>query len=107
MNVLENMVIALDGLQGRQRTILEDVYVVYVDVVNNKTKPRAASNILEIYEAAKDNSKPIGLVTISYAPMTISQVPFVGISTSEEEVLTHALAEIQDSVSMGLNEEDE
>ena len=86
-----------NSIPPRKRNDVDEVEVVFVDIVNGKSKPRREFTFQGILVALQDGSKPVGLTFIHWQSADkMSMKAFPGLSPVEESTLAEAFAEAQD-----------
>jgi hypothetical protein len=96
LSFFENVDSILTRMTPRNKADIDEVIVVYIDTVNGKPKHRTNYNLLEIWTALNEGSKPIGLILMNWNGNDIKMKEFPNITTEEQAILVHALAETQD-----------
>ncbi len=100
----------IESIPPRKRGIIDEIEIVFVDIVNTKAKVRRTLNLFELFNAIKDGSEPIGLILINWSdPEEMQSRELPGISIEEQSLLLNAFAEAQDELkevhSEGNNED--
>src|SRR5208337_4072825 len=89
----------------RKRVRIDEIEVVFLDVVNGKNQARRAFTFADILEAIEDGSKPIGLILIDWNdPEKMESKEFSGLTPDEVQILMNAFAEAQDQQKDDLGE---
>lgn len=87
----------MKSLPRRRRHRIDEVEVVFVDLINGRAKPRRAFTFMDIMEAVEDGAKAIGLIIVDWSdPEKMEMKEFAKLSTEEQSILAAAFAESQD-----------
>lgn len=96
-SLFESGSVIMKSLPRRQRHRIDEVEVVFVDVVNGRAKPRRAFTFMDIMEAIEDGAKPIGLIIVDWSDSDKMEMKeFPSLSTEDQSILAAAFAESQD-----------
>lgn len=96
LHLFEGLISLVGSIAPRNLKKVSDSEIVFADLVNGKLRHRTVNSIIDILDAIKDDSKPIGIILCTWDLDTMYTKEFPGLTTEEQQLLMHAFAESQD-----------
>jgi len=87
----------LKSIGPSKRRRIDEIEIVFLDIVNGKNKGRRVEGFADILEALEDGSTPIGLIFVSWEDADrMESKEFPGLDAAATQTLLNSFAEAQD-----------
>lgn len=106
ITLFESGQVILKSIGPSKRRRIDEIEIVFLDVVNGRNKSRRVQGFAEILEALEDGSTPIGLIFIDWGdPDKMESKEFPGLDAAATQTLLSAFAEAQDQCREDMGDE--